>query len=246
MKWMLRVGALALSSMAVLGCRSAPGYPKPEPEVPRPEEVHDFATLYKQNCSGCHGENGRNGAAIALNNPVYLALAGREKLVEISAKGEPGTMMPGFASPAGMLTEQQVESIVDGMIRQWGQANVLAGQNAPAYAAATKGDAEHGQQAFATYCARCHGSDGRGGASNGLKVGSIVDPSYLQLISDQGLRSITIAGRPDEGKPDWRGDVPGHAMSDKDVTDIVAWLAAQRQTIAQPEQGTHGGKEGSK
>ncbi len=30
------------------------------------------------------------------------------------------------------------------------------------------------------------------------KLGSIVDPSYLALVSDQDLRSIIIAGRPDE------------------------------------------------
>jgi len=28
--------------------------------------------------------------------------------------------------------------------------------------------------------------------------------------------------------PDWRGDVPGKPMSPEDVSDVVAWLAAQR------------------
>jgi cytochrome c oxidase cbb3-type subunit 3/ubiquinol-cytochrome c reductase cytochrome c subunit len=31
------------------------------------------------------------------------------------------------------------------------------------------------------------------------------------------------------GAPDWRGDVPGKPLSDADVTDVVAWLASQRQ-----------------
>ena len=39
-----------------------------------------FRTLYKANCAACHGENGRDGAAISLANPVYLAIAGEENL----------------------------------------------------------------------------------------------------------------------------------------------------------------------
>ena len=57
---------------------------------------------------------------------------------------------------------------------------------------------------------------------------SIVDGSYLALVSDQNLRTTVIAGRPELGAPDWRGDVPGKPMSPEDVSDVVAWLAAQR------------------
>jgi cytochrome c oxidase cbb3-type subunit 3/ubiquinol-cytochrome c reductase cytochrome c subunit len=47
------------------------------------------------------------------------------------------------------------------------------------------------------------------------------------LISDQNLRSITIAGRPDEGMPDWRSDA-AQPLTDQQTTDIVAWLASKR------------------
>jgi cytochrome c oxidase cbb3-type subunit 3/ubiquinol-cytochrome c reductase cytochrome c subunit len=59
-------------------------------------------------------------------------------------------------------------------------------------------------------------------------MGSIVDPTYLALITDQGLRDIVVSGLPGEGMPDWRGDATGKTMTDQDVTDIVAWLASQR------------------
>jgi cytochrome c oxidase cbb3-type subunit 3/ubiquinol-cytochrome c reductase cytochrome c subunit len=58
-----------------------------------------------------------------------------------------------------------------------------------------------------------------------------VDPSYLALVSDQSLRSTIIAGRPDQGMPDWRSDISGAGsgtMTDQEITDVVAWLAAQR------------------
>ena len=64
-------------------------------------------------------------------------------------------------------------------------------------------------------------------------MGSIVDASYLALISDQGLRSITIAGRQDEGMPDWRSD-GAQPMTDQQITDIVAWLASKRTST--PDQ----------
>jgi len=59
-----------------------------------------------------------------------------------------------------------------------------------------------------------------------------VDKPYLSLITDQGLRTIVITGRPDFDAPDWRNNVPGHPMSDQEITDVVAWLAWQRPSRA--------------
>jgi mono/diheme cytochrome c family protein len=77
---------------------------------------------------------------------------------------------------------------------------------------------------YKTYCASCHGTNGDGGSA-----GSIVDPNFLNLVSDQGLRTTVVVGRADMGKPDWRGNVPGRPMSAQEIADVVAWLAAQRQ-----------------
>ncbi len=52
------------------GC-DMPGRPQPGPEVPRPEAVASFDILYGENCAGCHGKNGDNGAATNLANPEY-------------------------------------------------------------------------------------------------------------------------------------------------------------------------------
>jgi mono/diheme cytochrome c family protein len=228
------IGALMLSAgcMAFVGCNGSPGRPGPGPEVVRPDEVLAFPALYKQNCAACHGEGGKNGAAISLANPVYLAVAGGETLQQAIAKGVPGKLMPPFAKSAGgMLTDAQVTALAQGLLQQWGTSDLLAGQHAPPYLATLSGDAERGQQAFTNFCARCHGAAGEGVAGDAKtgsgKLGSIVDASYLALISDQNLRSITIAGRPDEGMPDWRSDA-GQPLTDQQTTDIVAWLASKR------------------
>ena len=236
--------ALMLAA-AGIGCGRIPGKPGPGPEVVRPDEVLDFPALYKQNCAACHGENGRNGAAISLANPVYIALAGENRLQGVIASGVPGKLMPAFArSAGGMLTDSQVSALAQGIVKQWGNPNLLAGQNPPPYLATLPGNAEHGLQAYQLFCARCHGANGEGGPADGIsnsskgKLGSIVDPSYLALISDQNLRSIVIAGRPDEAMPDWRNDaaqpMPMNPMTDQQITDILAWLASKR--VANPGQ----------
>lgn len=231
---------LGVACLALIGCGNVPGRPGPGPEVVRPEEVLDFATLYKQNCAACHGENGRDGAAISLSNPVYIAVAGETHLQEVIAKGVHGKLMPPFAQTAGgMLTDGQITVLVQGIAKQWGNPSVIASQNPPPYQATLAGSSEHGLQAYGVFCARCHGATGEGGPADGKpnstqgKIGSIVDPSYLAIISDQNLRSITIAGRPDEAMPDWRGDAE-HPMTDQEVTDILAWLASKR--VANPGQ----------
>jgi cytochrome c oxidase cbb3-type subunit III len=62
--------ALTLAALAFSGCNNLPGRPVPGSEVARPDQISDFSTLFKHNCSGCHGQDGKGAAAIALNNPV--------------------------------------------------------------------------------------------------------------------------------------------------------------------------------
>ncbi len=136
--------------------------------------------------------------------------------------------MPAFAQSAGgMLTDAQVEAIVAG-IRAWARPDASQGVELPPYAARVTGDAKRGASVYAAYCSSCHGANGRGGA----RASSIVDGSFLALVSNQSLRTTVIVGRPELGAPDFRGNVPGKPMSPDDVSDVVAWLAAQRPEVA--------------
>jgi cytochrome c oxidase cbb3-type subunit III len=214
--------ALALS-VVICGCNNAPGRPATESAVLRPNQVLTFDTLYQQNCAGCHGEQGRGGAAIALNSPVYLEIADDATVRRVTAQGVAGTAMPAFAqSSGGMLTDEQVNTIVAGIRSKFGKHGPL--DVAPPSYSMASGDPQHGAKVHDTYCLSCHGAAGRGGSHGG----SIVDASFLNLVSDQYLRTIVIVGRPELGAPDWRGNVPGKPMSQQEVSDVVAWLSAQR------------------
>jgi cytochrome c oxidase cbb3-type subunit III len=223
---------VALTAAFFSSCGSPHGQPAKESEVLAPDQVLDFATLYTQNCAACHGAQGRGGASIALSDPVYLAIADDAAIRKAIAHGRPGTAMPAFAqSSGGMLTDKQIEVITSGIRSRWTRSGILDGANPPSYAEKSAGDAQRGEADYRTYCESCHGPGGRGGA----KGSAITNDSFLALVSDQGLRTIVIAGRPELGAPDWRGNVPGKPMSDKEVTDVVAWLASRRvQNPGQP------------
>ncbi|MDB4965786.1 MAG: cytochrome c, class [Myxococcales bacterium] len=221
------VGALAFVVVVVIvgggGC-TLPGQPKGVSLEGQPSKVEDFAALYASSCAGCHGENGRGGAALGLDNVVYLAIADDQTLRRIIATGVAGTSMPAFAQSAGGgLTDRQVDVIARGIRTHWARAETLS-ETPPPYVG-PDGEARRGAGVFATFCASCHGSDG----SDGPKSRSIVDGSYLALVSAQSLRTLVIVGRPEIGQPDWRSDVPGRPLASQQIADVVAWLISHRQ-----------------
>jgi len=72
-------------------------------------------------------------------------------------------------------------------------------------------------------CAGCHQGNERQQPNS---------PVYLSLVSDDVLRTIIIAGRPDIHQPDFQHDnangAAGQPLSAQDVTDIVAYLHGLR------------------
>ena len=221
--------AVSLAALTAWGTRGESGPPVDAPVIP-PGKIIDFNYLYARNCAGCHGPEGKGGAAIALADPVYLAIADDTIITRVTANGVPRTSMPVFAQHSGgILTDDQIHVIVAGIRARWAKPDALRDANPPPYAAQSPGDPNRGATVYGVYCSRCHGAGGQGSAQGS----SIVNGSYLMLVSDQSLRTTVITGRPELGAPDWRGNVPGKPMSPQDVSDVVAWLAAQR-----PEGGS--------
>jgi cytochrome c oxidase cbb3-type subunit 3 len=242
-------GVVVLLVALLTGCSvRLPGQPTEAERWRAPAEINDFNQLYTQNCAGCHGVDGRLGAARPLNDPLYLAFVTDDAMRQAISKGRDGTTMPAFSEQAGgHLTDKQIELLVSGVRSRWANPDDFKGVDLPRYsdnettgpfANATTfevGDATRGGTTYKTYCASCHGTNGDGGSG-----GSIVDPNFLNLVSDQGLRTTVVVGRADMGKPDWRGNVPGHPMSAQEIADVVAWLAAHRQSSLEMVSTTRG------
>lgn len=214
----------SLAASFVAGCGTPHGKPQSGSEVLAPNEVLEFGILFSQNCAACHGPEGRGGAAIALANPVYLAIADDASIRKVITQGVRGTAMPAFAQSAGgMLTDAQIDVLTKEMRSRWSRPGILDAISVPPYAPKLTGDAQRGAATYKAFCESCHGPLGRG-----QKASAISNDSFLALISDQGLRTVVIAGRPELGAPDWRGNLPGKPMSDQEITDVVAWLASRR------------------
>jgi cytochrome c oxidase cbb3-type subunit 3 len=211
---------LSLCLFLSIGCG------KPKGEALLADQVMDFHQLYGTNCSGCHGVNGKQGPGPRLNDPLYLAIADRQSIRKTIEEGRPGTTMPALATlHGGTLSEEQVDAIVDGIEREWKKPIDLQGVVVPTYSIdkAPAGDEKKGQTAYQRNCMMCHGFGAFKGAA-----GSILDPHYLALASDQYLRTTSIVGRIDWGMPDWRHRIPGHPTSDQEISDVVAFLASKR------------------
>ncbi len=212
----LYIVALA-AALAGCGDRALNGNPSDTPEAPDPRTVVTFANLYELNCSGCHGRGGEGGLAVGLASRGYLAYAPDATIRDVIANGRPGTAMPPFATRAGgMLSDEQIDAIVAG-IRAWAPGPAPTPQTETA-----AGDPARGGDAFRGQCAWCHGPDGRGGPGGS----SIADDSFLALTSDASLRTTIVAGRPELGCPGGRS-----RMTALEVSDTVAWLAAQRVPV---------------
>lgn len=224
--------SVTFSVMLLCGCGSPHGQPQKDSETLAPNEILNFNTLYGQNCAGCHGAEGRGGAAIALANPVFLAITDDTVIRKVITNGVRGTAMSAFAERSGgMLTDKQIEIIATQMRSRWSKPGLLEGANPPSYTPKSAGDVSQGEVAYESYCESCHGPGGRGTT----KGSSITDDSFLALVSDQGLRTVVIVGRPELGAPDWRGNIPGKPMTEQEITDVVAWLASHRmQNPGQP------------
>src|SRR5438105_11077224 len=125
---------VACATAMLAGCNSAPGKPGPELATTRPDQITDFNQLYSQNCQSCHGINGKDGVAISLANPVYVAIAGAQNIQRVTAAGVQNTSMPGFSKSAGgVLSDQQISTLAQGIVQRWGNPQALGGQTPPQY-----------------------------------------------------------------------------------------------------------------
>jgi cytochrome c oxidase cbb3-type subunit 3 len=224
-----------LLPFALSGC-DLPGKPLSTDRPIAADQVVDFDGLYRQNCSGCHGADGKLGPAPPLNNPVFLSIVPSSVLFSVISQGRPGTPMPAFSMKrGGTLTDIQVKALVEGIKLRW-KSTYSAQATVPPYSMATvnaTGDKNHGEKIFARACAPCHGVLGEGTEDSNGGTGAINDPSFLALISDQALRRYAITGRPDLGMPDY-ADKTGRSddyrpMTGDEITDLVALLASWRQ-----------------
>lgn len=241
----MAIVCLVLVALSVAGCGyTPPGKPNPADRPKIPAQITNFDFLFQQNCTGCHGADGKLGPALPLADPMFLAIISDEELVQVITDGRPGTPMPAFARQhQGTLTDEQIRIIAEGLKQRW-KSDRPDEEKLPQYAVASSSeppsaeDIERGKQVFARACAECHGADGKGTGYD-KRPGRINDPALLGLISNQALRRIVITGRHDLGMPDYAGDegrpLDFKPLSSEEIADVVALLISWRERKPEAE-----------
>jgi cytochrome c oxidase cbb3-type subunit 3/ubiquinol-cytochrome c reductase cytochrome c subunit len=237
--------------MSLVGCSDEfPGKPNPADRPLSQNEITDFATLFAQNCTGCHGKDGKQGPAPPLNDALFLALIPDDALLSVIRDGRPGTPMPAFAvEQGGTLTAEQIDILAKGVKTELppadsdeGRVTAAEATGTPPYLLPTNSlqlQASVSDQAatlFERACSECHGPNGVGGETGYASGGAINDRAFLALISDQALRRIIITGRHDLGMPNY-AQTDGRPddfkpLTSEEIDELVSLLASWRRADA--------------
>jgi mono/diheme cytochrome c family protein len=243
------VRRLGLMLAGILFCIASgcdlPGRPNPSDRWTAPQLEKSFDVLYRRNCAGCHGADGKLGPAPPLNDKLFLALVPDDELKRVVSLGRAGTLMPPFAADkGGQLTAEQVLAIAQGIKHRWGSAESAPPQTPPYRVERQEPDRAGaraaGLKVFERACACCHGKDGQGGKyagkPDGNPVGAINVSELLALTSEQALRRLIITGRPDLGMPncnDGDGRPEGFKpLNSGEVNELVALLASWKAGVS--------------
>ncbi|MBI4061404.1 MAG: c-type cytochrome, partial [Elusimicrobia bacterium] len=147
--------------------------------------------LGKGGCSKCHGAEGEGSSGPSLNSLGFLKAASNGYLAATIIMGRQGTEMRPFGQPGNVvnLSQREVMDLV-AFIRSWEK-------NPPAVTRVidrTESAAREGGTLFNRYCVACHGAEGRGQASTGIKgyAPSLNSPEFLRA-ADDGFLMATIA-----------------------------------------------------
>ncbi|NLE77491.1 MAG: c-type cytochrome, partial [Chloroflexi bacterium] len=116
--------------------------------------VSDGAVLFERYCTVCHGANGQGTAEVplVLHSGAFLGSRSDVALRQSIVEGH-GAMPPWGQAAGGLMTDEQVDGLVQ-RLRSWG---------GEALTPAAEADPLRGAEAFAARCASCHGELGRGG-----------------------------------------------------------------------------------
>ncbi len=191
-----------------------PRIPRGDPWVGR--------TLYRDNCSKCHGDEAEGGVGPQLNNPVFLATATDGMIAEWIRSGKVGTAMLGFARAqqgVGELSERQIADIV-AYLRTFEDRPRVSVKRSP------HGVPQLGEIWYRESCSQCHGEAGQGASGPAL-----ANLSFLRNASDGFLMATMAMGRDGtEMRPVKKGPQSILDLTSDQINDIVAYLRSLEHT----------------
>jgi mono/diheme cytochrome c family protein len=195
--------------------------------------IKEGEKIFQENCRMCHGEAGRGGVALRINNPDFLKVASPAFLFQSIHGGRRNTAMPSWS----YLSSTEMANLL---------AYIRSLQTVPLrrdHINLPKGDAASGELLFHYLCSRCHGQFGEGGIGP-----AVLNEDFLSAAGDDFLRITIAEGRSHTAMFGWMKDVQGKEKLElRDISDLIAFMraAAQREadyiypgaTLGKAEQG---------
>ena len=184
-------------------------------------------------CAKCHGLNGEGASGPALGNPDFLKAVPDGFLTGTILLGRENSEMLSFDRGGNVaLTPGEVENVVAYIRSFENRPTVRHRQVDRSPTAVSEGKALYG-----SYCASCHGSEGRGPAQNRIDgyAPSLNNPEFLRASDDAFLLATIALGRP--GTP-MRGFARGSGgiadLSADQIRQIVAYIGSWKAPDAAP------------
>lgn len=206
----------------------------------------EFARIYRESCSVCHGDDGKGakwGQESLSAKPRDFTSASsqteltRDRMIIAVTNGRPGTPMPGFAS---QLSAEQIEGVVDYVRARFMNRDAASGTAAGEsyherpFPNNLTGRFERGSALYYANCAECHGFAGDGNGRRAYfifpKPRNFLDPATQQIFNRPRLYSGIADGVIGKEMPAW-----SKVFSDQDIADVAEFVYREFIT-AQPAE----------
>lgn len=182
--------------------------------------------LWQENCSGCHGVDGRgDGPAADWLQPQPVNLTEhryrRDLLADILWNGVHGSSMPAWRE----LAPDQLSALVQ-VVDDFSQVEIAVAANF---------QLEAGQQVYQTHCAECHGDngDGNGFAANDLPIPIMPTDFTRELLSEEAALRVLREGVTGTSMAPW-----GDRLSEQEMEAATQYVRSLFQAGTQLAQAT--------
>lgn len=201
-------------------------YPRNEP-LRRPRESTSVALgqeVYKTACASCHGDEGQGGSGPAIGNADFLKVATDGYLIGTIILGREQTEMLSFYRGGNVqLSQEEVENVT---------AYLRSLEETPSKkhreVVRSESIVREGNTLYLNHCASCHGSDGKGPASNVQFDGyapSLNNQEFLHAANDGFLLATIALGRSGTPMRAFAKGVGGISdLSANEISQIVAFI----------------------
>ncbi len=186
--------------------------------------------IFANNCVSCHGQNGKGGVAVALNQESFLKWASDVFILKTLMQGRENTAMPAWKE----FENKEIRDLLTYM-RSW-----FSGPVYPQNINLPPGSSEKGEILFHYNCSRCHGVHGEGNSAP-----SIINRNFLNATSDYFVYKTVAEGRTHTAMFGWTKDLnKQERLEILDISSIIAFMKEKaalppKYIFAGPNPGNH-------